>query len=199
MCGIKVISFSTMMNVEKTSDMDLTLEAEEGRRKVEISPFRPGVHDPLEIARTHLDIRRWMEEVGQNTFSDILDSQPDLQNLEDYYIEPGGNFFVAEDPKTGELIGFIGFRKDGNGHGFIKRLAVTEKHRRKGVATSLTLAALEWGKANGFSHIDAVTNIGEQALPIYLRFGFKVVGFDEESEDWDLTFELNGQLEPSSD
>ena len=154
-----------------------------------VKSFKTGVHDSSEIAKLHLASRRWQEKIGQNTFSNILESQKDLNGLEEYYITPGGNFFVAENTK-GEVIGFIALRNDGDGKGTIKRLAVLPDYHRRGIARALVGELVDWAKQNGFSKLSLHTNIGEKARPIYEQFGFKVVGFVDEHEDWAMEANL---------
>lgn len=153
-----------------------------------IKSFKTGIHDSSEIAKLHLAIRRWQEKIGQITFSNILESQIDLNKLEEYYIAPGGNFFVAENI-DGAIIGFVALHNDGNGKGTIKRLAVLPDYHRRGIARALVSETVNWAKQNGFLKISLHTNIGEKARPIYEQFGFKVVGFVDEHEDW--TMEAN--------
>lgn len=138
---------------------------------------------PSDIASTHLSIRRWQVEVGQNTFSDIEESQRDLRALEEYYVGSGGNFFVAAGD-NGELLGFVGLRGDGEGRGMIKRLAVLPEHHRKGIGAALVSATVQWAKANGFTWLELHTNRGENARPVYESVGFEVTGYLPEHDDW---------------
>lgn len=158
----------------------------------EIEPFQPGKDTPADIALIHLSVRNWQEKVGQNTFSNILESQADLNKIERYYIDPGGNFFVARNPQK-KILGFIGLRNDGNGKGVIKRLSVRPDYQRQGIGKALVGNALDWARQNGFTKISLHTNIGEKARSIYEKFGFKVVGFVEEHEDWTMELNLKGR------
>ncbi len=147
------------------------------RGETTVTPFEQesGVR-PLDIANIHLGIRMWQEQVGQNQFSNLYESQADLRNLEDYYIANGGNFFVAR-AADGAIAGFVGMRNDGQGEGSIKRLAVLPEYQSRGIGQSLVGEAVEWAQAQSFKQLTLHTNAGENARPIYEKFGFEVVGF----------------------
>jgi GNAT superfamily N-acetyltransferase len=149
-----------------------------------VNPFRPGIDAPDVIASLHLDVRLWQRESGQNEFAGrIMDSQADLKAIEAYYLEPGGNFFIAKD-KTGKVIGFIGLKNDGNGEGSLKRLAVVPEWQRRGVGKTLISAVMDWAKQAGFIRLSLQTHSGEYAKPLYEKFGFKVTDWVEERRDW---------------
>lgn len=138
---------------------------------------------PIEIATAHLRVREWQVEVGQNTFSDIEESQRDLKALEEYYIASGGNFFVAQDD-AGLLVGFVGLRGDGNGEGMVKRLAVLPEYHRNGIGRALVGELVEWAQGHGFRKLVLHTNRREHARTVYEEVGFCVTGFIPEHDDW---------------
>lgn len=140
-----------------------------------IKLFQVGVDKPAEIARLHLEVRRWQEINQDNIFSDIYSSQVDLNAIESFYIEPGGNFFVARDQATGKIAGFIGLKNEGQAVGRIMRMAVMLEYRRQGIGFSLVQAAVEWSKENGFSKLKLGTGFKEKAKPVYEKAGFVVV------------------------
>lgn len=148
-----------------------------------VAPFQTGIDVPADIAAIHLGIRNWQVETGQNTFRNILESQADLKALDQYYVEPGGNFFIARGLGS-SVIGFLGLRNDGEGNGVFKRLAVVPEWHRKGVARALVGEAMDWAGETGFTKLSLQTNVGENARPLYEDFGFTVVGFVDEEEDW---------------
>jgi GNAT superfamily N-acetyltransferase len=155
-----------------------------------IEPFDPLIDNAYDIAQTHLSIRRWQEAVGQNSFSNIYESQADLMGLETYYIEPGGNFFVARDIATQRAIGFVGLRNDGEGIGKIKRLAVEPPYQRKGIGRALTSKVIDWATSNDFSKLTLQTHYFENAAPLYEEFGFTIEGFDRDRFDCLMELEL---------
>ena len=93
-----------------------------------IAPFNPEIDDPAEIADMHRLVREWEVENCKNTFTDILDSQVDLRAIPEYYIDSGGNFFVARS-KDQQKVGFVGLRNEDAGIGQLKRLAVLRLRR----------------------------------------------------------------------
>ncbi len=154
-----------------------------------IKPFRPGVDDPADIARVHLEIRQWQEKINQNKFLDILDSQADLRALDEYYVGRGGNFFVAKDSGN-RIIGFMGLRNDGGGRGVMKRLAVIPECQRQGVGRALVAAAIDWASGNGFTKLSLHTGITEKARPLYEKFGFRVLGVRQARRDQYMELDL---------
>ena len=149
-----------------------------------VAQFQLGADKPEEIAALHLKIRKWEEKVGQADFSGrLLSSQDDLKALDRYYIAGGGNFFVAKDT-SGNIIGFVGLKNKGDGHGAFKRLAVVPEWHRKGVGKALVGKAMQWAKEAGFTLLTLQTHSREHARPLYEKFGFKVTGWVDEKQDW---------------
>jgi GNAT superfamily N-acetyltransferase len=149
-----------------------------------VGPFKKGVDAPAGIAALHLEIRRWQKKTGQNDFKGhLLGSQADLKDLEHYYIASGGNFFIAKD-SVGEIIGFVGLRNDGDGHGSFKRLAVVPAWQRKGVGKALVAETMNWAKLAGFTRLSLQTHSREHARSLYEQFGFQTTGWVEERHDW---------------
>lgn len=141
-----------------------------------VEPFQPGIDDQAEIASLHLEVRRWQEKHQNNIFSNIYDSQSDLNAIEEFYMIPGGNFFVARNLETGKIAGFVGLKNEGNQTGRIMRLAVMEEHRRRGIGLKLMQEAVSWASQNDFSTLRLATGFKEKAKHIYERVGFTVVG-----------------------
>lgn len=165
-----------------------------GERSVPIEGFNPELHDKAEIAATHLMVRQWQESEGRNTFSDILDSQIDLTTIEDAYIAPGGNFFVARQPITDEIIGFVALRNDGDGQGTVKRLAVVPDQQGQRIGPALVAELLDWARANGFTHLTLTTGKKELAREkVYEHAGFVVTGEILEHNDWVMELNLGSQ------
>jgi len=160
-----------------------------GEAAYSIDLFREGVDDPAEIARLHLGVRRLQVATDNNTFLDFYESQVDLNAIGSYYVEPGGNFFVARDIGSGCIAGFVGIRNEGERVGALKRMAVMPKHRRRRVGLSLAQTAVGWSKANGFTKLTLTTGFKENAKPIYEAVGFKDVG-TKNDKDWLMELEL---------
>lgn len=157
--------------------------------KYKITTYSSGVDDPNEIATKHLAIRQWQVDTSQNWFFDINDSQNDLKNLEQYYLDSGGNFFIAKDT-AGQIVGFLGLKNEGNGLGIFKRLAVVPQHQRQGIARSLVAEGIKWAGKSGFTKLSLRTGIMENARPLYEEFGFKAIGFNEDRKDISMEKQL---------
>jgi GNAT superfamily N-acetyltransferase len=143
-----------------------------------VDAFDPSVHDSAEIAALHLEVRQQQVASGQNTFTDIMDSQQDLNDIAGSYINSGGNFFIAKKSATGATAGFVGIKNNGDGEGILKRLAVLPEHRNQWLGSSLVSMAVHWAGRNGLKHLTLSTGQNEPARPIYLRTGFEDYGFD---------------------
>lgn len=157
-----------------------------------IEPFNEGHDIPADLATLHLGIRRWQEKAGQNSFSNLLESQHDIGALEEYYVAGGGNFFIAHGAHD-EAIGFVGLKHDGDSIGSIKRLCVLPDHQRKGVGRALVGETVSWARMHGFKKLKLQTNKGENAKPIYEEFDFKITGFLPERGkygDWVMELDL---------
>lgn len=167
------------------------------KRIYSVAPFKARVDVPADIAAIHLDIRKWeIAEVGHNIFLDILDSQADLNALDQYYIARGGNFFIAKDAQQ-QVIGFVGLRNDGNEQGTFKRLAVVPQWHRRGVGKALVTTAMDWATQAGFTQLSLHTGLHEHARPLYEQFGFRVVDFRDDYKDWAMEWELQRSPTPS--
>lgn len=146
------------------------------RGEITVTPFEEDTVRPIDIANIHLGIRMWQEQVGQNKFSNLHESQTDLRDLENYYIKSGGNFFIARTAERA-VAGFVGIRNNGHGQGSIKRLAVLPEHHSQGIGQALVGEAVDWAQAQNFEKLTLHTNAGENARSIYEKYGFEVVGF----------------------
>ncbi len=155
-----------------------------------VEVFQNGADNPYDIAALHLRIRRWQKAVGQNDFKGhLMGSQADLKNLERYYIQPGGNFFIAKDGAS-DIIGFVGLKNDGDGQGAFKRLAVIPEWQRKGVGKALVSTAIDWARNAGFTKLSLQTHDKEHARSLYVGLGFKTTGWVEERQDWIMELDL---------
>lgn len=159
------------------------------RGRIVIREFGGDQSEMKEIADLHLSIRRWQEANGQNSFSNINESQNDLLNIDSYYIQPGGTFLVARET-NGEVAGFVGLRPIGAGDLQLKRMAVVPRFQQNGIGTRLCCEAIEWAKQNSVSRVTLLTNVGEHAKAIYEASGFTVTGFVAKSQDYQMTLSL---------
>ncbi|GLQ33583.1 GNAT family N-acetyltransferase [Litoribrevibacter albus] len=76
------------------------------------------------------------------------DDQPDLMNIQDFYITGKGNFWVAVD--NDHVVGTISLLDIGDDTVALRKMFVAESHRgkEKGVANQLLNTAFDWAEAN---------------------------------------------------
>lgn len=143
------------------------------------------------IADLHLQVRFQQRADGENQFrTNIRESQTDLRDMSRYYIEPGGNFFIARDVTTDQVAGFIGVRRTAHDAAQIKRMAVMPEFRRQGVGSRLAIRAVAWSVVSGIKRLSLSTGRRENAKPLYESVGFVVVGADELHDDHLMELEL---------
>lgn len=82
-----------------------------------------------------------------------LDSQPDLQNIPDFYQRDKGNFWVAE--RDDRIIGTIGLLDIGHGQAALRKMFVIEPFRGReyAVAGQLLDTLLAWSVAEKIAEI----------------------------------------------
>ena len=150
---------------------------------VDIAFFEEEAHSGTQIASMHLQIRQWQEYAGENTYSNIEDSQEDLGDIPANYIEDGGQFLIAHSAE-GEVVGFVGLQQKEAGKGVLKRLAVMTDFRGRGIGSALVDQLIAWAKSNDYESISLSTGEKERARPIYLRHGFQITGYNQKSRDF---------------
>lgn len=137
-----------------------------------------------EVAATHLEVRLRQRADGENWFRNIEESQADLQGMQDYYVNPGGNFWIAREVSSAAIAGFVGLRHDGEGKGTLKRMAVVPDFRGHRLGQHLAGTLVDWAKEHDFERIGLSTGIDERACDlIYIPLGFTIIGFDSDHED----------------
>jgi GNAT superfamily N-acetyltransferase len=154
-------------------------------------------YDAAHIAALHLQVREWQVEQQNNQFSDIRASQADLLGMQEYYLHPGGEFFVAHD-NSGAVVGFVGLRRDTPELAQLKRMAVLPDHHRQGVGTLLLQRLLRWAEDDpALRTIRLATGAKEYAQPMYERAGFVVTEITyNTNEDRQMELQLDSSLTP---
>ena len=156
-----------------------------------IEPFNGDQVVANTVAAHHLAIRLQQQIDGENQFrTNIRDSQADLKTIYSYYVEPGGNFFIAWDYASNSIAGFIGLQKYTEFEGRIKRMAVLPAYRRQHIGTRLVKAAVKWASDASFEKLVLATGENENAIHIYKSVGFEVVGYDEIHNDHLMEMDL---------
>ena len=174
-----------MANTHPSPENSSRLQRHENAALITVQSFSVEKYPGLQIAHMHLKIRQQQEAEGENYFRNIHGSQKDLGDIPSYYLSPGGNFFIAEN-QSGLITGFVGLKKDESevGVGILKRLAVLDEYRGQGIGGQLVGELINWAKINNYSRIRLATGAMEKAKVIYEKHGFKVVGRNEENQDF---------------
>ncbi|KAI8483199.1 N-acetylaspartate synthetase-like [Branchiostoma floridae x Branchiostoma belcheri] len=107
----------------------------------------------------------------------------DIENVQRNYMKPRRNFWVAE--ADGQVVGTIAItlrslNKPANecadDVAWLRRMAVSEKYRRQGIAKRLVETAIDFCKRNKYRRIELITT--EVQLPakaLYEKMGFRCV------------------------
>jgi GNAT superfamily N-acetyltransferase len=102
-----------------------------------------------------------------------LADQPDLLDIEDFYILNGGNFWGAS--VEGELCGTIAFLRFNEKAGAIRKMFVKKEFRGKeyGIASILLDELINYCRENGIGHLYLGTvDILKAAIRFYEKKGF---------------------------
>jgi ribosomal protein S18 acetylase RimI-like enzyme len=159
--------------------------------EVVIEPFNGDQAVADTVAAHHLAVRLQQREDSENQFrTNIHASQTDLKAIGTYYVEAGGNFFIARDVVADTVAGFVGLQKLADAEGRIKRMAVLPAYRRQHIGTRLAETAVKWAADNGFKKLVLATGENENAIHIYRAVGFEVIGYDETHNDHLMAMEL---------
>lgn len=134
---------------------------------IRIIPYQPKYED---------DVSRLVLNIQQNEFglSVTAEEQPDLRAIEEFYITPGGNFWLALDGE--KLVGTIALINRGNGIGVLRKMFVAADYRGSPhrIATQLMETLLNWAQAQGIHDIYLGTaDILQAAMKFYEKSGFR--------------------------
>jgi len=118
-----------------------------------------------------------------------LNDQPDLLNIEEFYILKGGNFWGAS--VENEICGTIGILRFSKNAGAIRKMFVKREFRGKeqGIASTLLETLIQYCKANGIKDIYLGT-IGtmDAAIRFYEKKGFVRVDKKDLPIDFPIMF-----------
>lgn len=102
-----------------------------------------------------------------------IDDQPDLKQIESFYMVPGGNFWGAF--IDGELVGSIALVKFDEREGAVRKMFVKKEFRGKelNIAQELLEVLIVFCRENGIDHIYLGTvNVLKAAMRFYERNHF---------------------------
>ncbi len=109
--------------------------------------------------------------------------------MQDYYVKPGGNFWVARDD-TDHIVGFVGLKRVSENVGALKRMAIIKEYRRRGIGQRLGETLIDWAKDHDFEAIELGTSVTEEAHDLYLKLGFVDIGFGKGGADYQMQLDL---------
>lgn len=102
------------------------------------------------------------------------DTGLDIDDIESAYMRtPGNHFWVAEIP-DGEVVGMIGVQRHESDAGEIRRLRVSQSHRRRGIGSMLVETAIRFCAERGYLKVVFDTFMErEPALKLFEKFRFR--------------------------
>lgn len=162
-------------------------------KEVTIEPFNGDQAVADTVADLHLQVRLGQRQDGTNEFhpdvTPLHDSQGDLRNMQGYYVEPGGNFWIARD-SAHQIVGFVGLKREPGDIGVLKRMAVINQYRRQGIGRLLGETLVSWARDHDFVAITLGTSVTEKAHDLYLQMGFVDTGFGKDGADYRMRLDL---------
>lgn len=112
---------------------------------------------------------------------------PDLNDIDKTYIQPGHRFLVAE--LGSEIVGTAALTQESPGVGRIVRVTVKPDHRRAGIGRTLIKRVIEIARERGDTRLLVETNCDwDDAIRLYQRCGF--VEYDRNEEEVHFALDL---------
>lgn len=102
------------------------------------------------------------------------DTGLDIDDIQSAYMRtPGNHFWVAETPE-GQIVGMIGVQRHDQDAGEIRRLRVSQAHRRRGIGSMLVETAIRFCSEHGYLKVVFDTFMErEPALKLFEKFRFR--------------------------
>jgi putative acetyltransferase len=138
-------------------------------------PLPPGFRLRPAVAADSADVRdlvfRVLREYG--LVPSPADTDADLDNLEQSYIDPGGWFGVVE-AADGQVVGCAGLLPVTGTAVELRKMYLTPGVRGRGVGRALLAAALQEAKRRGFGRVTLETaTVLKEAVRLYESVGFR--------------------------
>jgi DNA-binding MarR family transcriptional regulator/ribosomal protein S18 acetylase RimI-like enzyme len=153
--------------------------AENSVRIIDYEPRHQEAWESLNLAWISKDFE--VEHIDRET----------LGKPQQYFLDDGGAVLLAE--KDGEIIGTVALQPFGNGAFELAKMTVAEKARGLKIGEKLCAAALERARKLGAKRVFLYSNTkAYQAINLYFKLGFKVVGLDsQEFKRANIQMEIN--------
>lgn len=106
--------------------------------------------------------------------ADVFDDDIDAAGLAAYLDAPGHALFVAraDDAVVGQARGCVHLQPDGPPELYIDNLGVAPAYKRRGIATALVRALIDWGRAQGCASMWVATETDNaEGLAFYKALG----------------------------
>src|ERR1035438_5378702 len=103
--------------------------------QIEVETFDGSLHSQREIAEMRRSVRIWQLDRQRISPSDFKKPQQDLLEIDAYYFQPGGSFFIAKESARGLIVGCIGLLREEGNIGQIQRMIVEPECHRQGIGT----------------------------------------------------------------
>jgi N-acetylglutamate synthase-like GNAT family acetyltransferase len=113
------------------------------------------------------------------------EDQPDLADIEEFYRQNDGNFWMAVD--DGNVVGTVAMKNIGNGNAVLRKMFVGDDYRgkTKGIAQNLLEQLFQWARLKNFQQIYLGTTPQFLAAHrFYEKNGFQEIGRDELPESF---------------
>ena len=102
------------------------------------------------------------------------DTGLDIDDIETAYMNCKGSHFWVAQGENGDVVGMIGVQGHEPGVGEIRRLRVSEAHRRQGIGSALVETALKFCQQCGYLKIALDTFMErEPAVKLFEKFHFR--------------------------
>ena len=97
----------------------------------------------------------------------------DIDDILSAYLKSTGSHFWVAERVHGEIVGMIGVQQHEAGLGEIRRLRVSQEHRRRGIGSALVETAVRYCSENGYLKVALDTFVDrEPAIKLFEKFHF---------------------------
>ena len=129
-----------------------------------------------------------INQTGTFVFNPELDS--DLENIDDVYINNGGEFFVAL--LGGNVVGMGALKKIDGKTAEIKRMRVNPRYQRRGIGSEILKKLIKRAKLSGYERLILDSSVKRKAAHnLYEKYGFAEYKRDQKGDYGTIFFKLD--------